>query len=142
MQTQDARIRGALEGIRAAVASDMAALAVIDRRERGARWKWASGNLNERYSYISAGYGQGIEGEVIKVGRGLAWNSENAKKRADSILLTEKLQSAYAVPVMAGKEIAGILLAGDRTKRTYGEPEREAVAKVAGEIAEWIRDLL
>ncbi|MFB9275680.1 GAF domain-containing protein [Cohnella cellulosilytica] len=142
MQTTDARIRGMLDGVRGATASDLAALAVIDRRERSARWRWASGNLNDRYSYISVGYGQGIEGEVIKVGRGLVWDSGAAGKRPDSILLTERLQSAYAAPVMAGQDIVGILLAGDRTKRSYGTPERETVTKAAEEIAEWIHDLI
>ncbi|WP_372629447.1 GAF domain-containing protein [Cohnella sp.] len=142
MQTRDTQIQGVLDGVRGAVESDLAALAVIDRRERSTRWKWASGNLNDRYSYISVGYGQGIEGEVIKVGRGLVWDSGEAWKRADSILLTERLQSAYAAPVMAGPEIVGILLAGNRTKRAYGPPERETVTKAAAEIAEWIGDLI
>ncbi|QTH41455.1 GAF domain-containing protein [Cohnella sp. LGH] len=142
MGTRDIQIQGVLEGVRGALDSDLAALAVIDRRERSARWRWASGNLNNRYSYISIGYGQGIEGEVIKVGRGLVWDSGNAKKRADSILLTEGLQSAYAAPIMAGSDIVGILLAGNRTKRAYGQPERETVTKVAAEIAEWFQDLL
>ncbi|MFC4597624.1 GAF domain-containing protein [Cohnella hongkongensis] len=142
MQTMDTRIQGVLDEIREVLASDLTALAVIDRRERSARWRWASGNLNERYSYITVGYGQGIEGEVIKVGRGLAWDNGSDKKRADSILLTEQLQSAYAVPIVAERDIVGILLAGNRTKRAYSSPEKEAVANAAAKIAEWIRDLI
>ena len=142
MGTRDTQIQGVLEGVRGALDSDLAALAVIDLRERSARWRWASGNLNNRYSYISIGYGQGIEGEVIKVGRGLVWDSGSAKKRADSILLSERLQSAYAAPIMAGTDIVGILLAGNRTKRAYSQLEREALTKVAAEIAEWFQDLL
>ncbi|TVY01203.1 GAF domain-containing protein [Cohnella terricola] len=131
-----------LSELRAAVGSDFASLAVVDRRERYTRWKWASGNLNERYLNISVRHGQGIEGQIIKVGRGLAWDYEESRKRTDSILLTERLLSAYAEPVMSGQEIVGILLAGDRTRRVYETAERDAVAQAASEIAEFIGGLI
>jgi signal transduction protein with GAF and PtsI domain len=143
MQAQELQIQGTLNGLRAEVGSDLSALAIIDRRERYSRWKWVSGNLNERYLNISVRYGQGIEGEVIKVGRGLAWSYEESKKHAGySIILTERLVSAYAVPVMEEREIAGILLVGDRTQRAYEASQRQAVTKAAAEIAERFPDLL
>jgi len=143
MQALDPRIKGSLDGLRESVGCDVSALAVIDRRERLTRWIGASGNRNERYSSIVVGHGQGIEGEAAKVGRGLAWSFEESPKYAGySILLTERLMSAYVVPVQAAGECVGILLVGDRSNAAYGPEIRGLVAGAAERIAEWLPNLL
>jgi len=139
MQALDYRVKDVLDGLRERTGCDLAALAEIDRRERQTRWTQASGNRNDRYASIVVRHGQGIEGEVVKIGRGIAWDNENAPKLAGcSILLTERLLSAYATPVSAGGETVGIVLAGDRTRQCYGLEKRAEVLRAAEAIAEWM----
>lgn len=135
-----------LSGMREQTSCDFSALAVIDGKERCISWKWASGNLNDRYLNIRVRHGQGIEGEIIKVGRGMTWDKMDSKKanvHANySIWLTERLESAYAVPVWIGKEMKGILLIGDRSPRIYEINQRETVNRVATELADNMEDLI
>ncbi|XID92729.1 GAF domain-containing protein [Paenibacillaceae bacterium WGS1546] len=147
MNATDMRIQALLDKLREEIGSDLSSLAVVDPRDRHTRWRWASGNRNDRYLSIRIRHGQGFEGEVVKVGRALAWNDANGNSGGNlyagySILLTERLRSAFAAPVMAGTEVAGILLAGDRGPRAYGNGEREAVLRTSREMAEIVRGLV
>ncbi|WP_239616019.1 GAF domain-containing protein [Cohnella mopanensis] len=146
MEAIERRIREVLNELRQEVDCEFCALAVIDRRERHTCWRWASGNLNERYLNIRTRHGQGIEGEIIKVGRGLSWYRKGSKEAnilaSSSILLTEKLESAYAVPVMAERTISGILLVGDRSPRDYDAAVREIVWLTGAGIAGFLDDLI
>jgi nitrogen regulatory protein A len=146
MEATERRIRELLNELKQEVNCDFCALAVIDRRERHTCWRWASGNLNERYLNIRTRHGQGIEGEIIKVGRGLPWYRTGSKGvnvlANSSILLTEKLESAYAVPIMAERTISGILLIGDRSQRDYDAAVRDKVALTGTGIAGFLDDLI
>ncbi|QMV43086.1 GAF domain-containing protein [Cohnella cholangitidis] len=146
MKADEKRIREMLNGLRQEAAVDFSALAAINHRERYTCWRWVSGNLNERYSNIRVRHGQGIEGEVIKVGRGLSWNKNESQVASEhakySILLTEKLESAFAVPVMAGQSMSGILLIGDRSHRIYEAAVREKVVQAGMKIAGLLVDLI
>lgn len=146
MEETEMRVKDILNTLRRELDCDFSSLALIDRRDRATCWRWASGNLNERYSNICVQHGQGLEGEIIKVGRGLAWDRSASRKNKlyaeYSILLTEQLESAYATPIIASGDIIGILLAGDRGKRIYTAPERVLIEQTASSVAEVIHVLI
>ncbi|BBI31649.1 GAF domain-containing protein [Cohnella abietis] len=146
METIEGRMNEMLFRLKQEVSSDFSSLAVIDRRERIARWTWASGNINERYLSIYPRRGQGLEGEIIKVGRGIAWNKADSMNRGlnpgYSIMLAEQLLSAFAAPVIGSQDILGVLMVGDRRERIYGAIDREIVERAAQAIAGSILDLI
>jgi len=146
MEETEMRVKDILNKLRQELDCDFSSLAIVDRRDRAACWRWASGNLNERYSNICVQHGQGLEGEIIKVGRGLAWDRSGSRKdklyAQYSILLTEQLESAYATPIIDRWDIIGILLAGDRGKRIYTASERGLIEQTASSVAEVVHILI
>jgi len=139
-------VKTALDALRRETGSDFSSLALIEPAELRTKWKWASGNLNERYLNMSARRGRGLAGEIVKVGRGIVWSKADLEKLRPlpdySILNAERLMSAYAVPVAAGGEVAGVLLVGGRDERAYGQEDKQIVAKAAERIALFLPDLL
>lgn len=102
-------------------------------------WEAAVGNLSDRYRRMATRPGKGLNGSVVKVGRGAAFHVAEliAKRELHEypILLAEKLRSAYAAPVMEGDKVRGVLLVGDRVKRIYRPEDRERIASAVERMA-------
>jgi nitrogen regulatory protein A len=125
-----------LNKLRSAINSDFSALALLDVDGFTLRWKFASGNDNERFRRMTFRPGRGLSSTVVKVGRAVSLNlaeiTLSRQLHEYPILLTESLRSAYAVPLQDGTQVVGVLLVGDRKKRVY-HPEEKNAALQAGE---------
>src|SRR5690606_30325747 len=95
-----------IEQIRSAGAYDLVAIALVEPAEYQylLKWKYASGNLNDRFKKVILQTGKGIAGMVFKTGKPLLL--EDTSDLADSanlfnypILIFERLKSMGAVPL-------------------------------------------
>lgn len=119
--------------------SDFCAAAVYDASARQIRWVAASGYTNDKFRYMVSRPGQGMTGEVIRVGRMVqrACIMDGQPNTRDSIMLAEHLLIAAAAPVRnEANDIAGILLMGRRTNAIYGAPELSMLKTAAEQIWE------
>lgn len=122
------RLTRELDDLLPQLPADFAAAACFEPQLRRVSWPIASGSLNGRYSRMTAGPGVGIAGYVIRHGRPVAVGAPlpdpEALLRRCPLLLAERLQAAIAVPIAGeGNAVCGVLVAGARTKREYGEAE-------------------
>lgn len=142
MESLQKTIEAHLCALRQETSTDFAALAWSDSEEQTIRWKFASGNRNQRYKKIVLRQGMGIAGYVIRTGRPTILSSFSPKSVDDPreypILLAEGLQSVVAVPVTVQGRVRGVLLVGCREARTYDD---QTVLQVS-ESAERLSDLL
>jgi len=120
--------------------SDFCALGLLDPDTRILAWGWAKGNISDQYLSIQDKPGRGFHRSVVKIGRAMSLHvSELIGSRQlheYPILLAEKLRSAYAVPLWKGREVAGVLLVGDRVRRIYRPEDRSRAAQAGERIAE------
>ncbi|WP_059172438.1 GAF domain-containing protein [Bacillus sp. FJAT-27445] len=111
------------EQLREAIGCDFVGLALQNRVGLDIRWHFASGNLNDKYERITVRYGKGIAGKVISSGSPLLVENfpDNILGKATDypIMLAEKLRSSYAVPLFFKGMPKGVLLAGNRTARSF-----------------------
>lgn len=110
-----------LDEIRALFGYDFMALALAEPAEYHyvIKWKYASGNLNERFKDIVLQSGRGIAGMVFKTGKPFMFASVEQDVPRDAmfnypIIRTERLTSLGAVPVWNDTRVAGVLLGGYR----------------------------
>lgn len=131
--------RETLARLKDEIGCDACALGLLAGAERELKWRLASGNGNERYLSIAERVGGGLSGSVVKVGRAMSLQLAEllAARRIHEypILLAEGMRSAYAVPLVVGRDVVGVLLAGDRRRRIYRAEERSVVAAAAERIA-------
>ncbi|WNS40700.1 GAF domain-containing protein [Paenibacillus sp. MMS20-IR301] len=113
-----------LDRIRADLGYDFISLAVAEPAEYDyvIRWKYASGNTNERYKRIVLQSGRGIAGIVFKTGKPFLIPSIVTDVKPDAlfnypITKMESLNSIGAVPVWNDARVAGVLLGGFRGER-------------------------
>lgn len=136
MDGRENELQEQLDGLRREIGSDFCSLGLIGGEERVLRWKLAAGNLSERYKGMSERAGRGFSGTVAKTARAMPVHVPDlvASRQLHEypILLAEKLRSAYAVPVLEGGRVAGVLLAGERRRRIYPPDDAERI-KRAGE---------
>lgn len=106
------------------------------------QWHIAAGNLNDKYKLITVRYGKGIAGRVISTGRPITIhdfpNNIMGKVLEYPIMLAEKLQYSFAVPVQYKGVAKGVLLVGQREIKPLSETERKAVHEVAQTIEKLI----
>lgn len=125
-----------LERVRCEIGSDFCSLGLLEGYDRILIWKLASGNLNDRFLSIAERPGRGLSGSVIKVGRamqlGMPELVASRQLHEYAILLAENLRSAYAIPLLIGNRVTGVLLVGDRKRRVYRPEERNSMM-LAGE---------
>jgi nitrogen regulatory protein A len=137
------RIEAHLNQIRNLTSSDFAALAWTDRNDYIIRWKFASGNRNERYKRIILRPGRGIAGQVIRSGRPMRLDSFSIQSGDDAreypIFLAENLKSAAAAPVVISSKVKGVLLIGTRMPRSYTDEETELVVNIAEQLGSMIQ---
>ncbi|AIQ75614.1 GAF domain-containing protein [Paenibacillus odorifer] len=113
-----------LDRIRAALGYDFMSLALAEPAEYDyvIRWKYASGNINDRYKRIVLQSGRGIAGIVFKTGKPFLIPSVQTDVKPDTlfnypITKMENLNSIGAVPVWNDARVAGVLLGGFRGER-------------------------
>lgn len=135
-------IRRELEGVLADLGSGFCVFGLLDPGSGELVWKAAAGNLSDRYRLMTIRPGRGLNGSVVKVGRGTSLHVAELIARRElheyPILLAEKLRSAYAAPVMQGGIVHGVLLVGDRVKRIYRPEDRERISAATVRLAELI----
>lgn len=119
--------------------SDFCALGLLEKDNR-LRWKWAEGNVSERFLDMEDKPGRGFQQSVIKVGRAMTLHVTDliASRTLHEypLLPSEKLRSVYAVPLYEGMSVIGLLVVGDRSKRIYKPEDRQCAAQAAGLIAQ------
>lgn len=113
-----------LDRIRAALGYDFMSLAVAEPAEYDyvIRWKYASGNTNDRYKRIVLQSGRGIAGIVFKTGKPFLIPSVLTDVKPDALFTypitkMENLSSIGAVPIWNDARVAGVLLGGFRDGR-------------------------
>ncbi|WP_276357998.1 GAF domain-containing protein [Cohnella caldifontis] len=136
MDSGNTEIQAELHRLLAEMGSDFCALGLLDPESRILSWKWAAGNVSDRYRSIEDRPGRGFHQSVLKIGRAMTLQVSEliAARQVHEypILLAEKLRSAYAVPLQQGVKHKGVLLIGDRVRRMYRPDDRN----VAGRFGE------
>lgn len=123
-----------LDEIRHTLGYDFMALALVETAEYDyiIRWKYASGNLNDRFKRIVLRSGRGIAGLVFKTGKPLLISSIRDQLGPSSlfrypILKSENLSSFGAVPLWNDARVAGVLLGGFRSEEQVDAARLEAL---------------
>jgi nitrogen regulatory protein A len=123
-----------LDEIRNKLGFDFMALALVETAEFDyvIKWKYASGNLNDRFKRIVLRSGRGIAGLVFKTGKPLLLSSVRDQMGPDSlfrypIIKSENLASFGAVPLWNDARVAGVLLGGFRGEEQVDEAKLEAL---------------
>ena len=134
-----------IEQIRSAANFDLVAIALFEPAENQhvLKWKYASGNLNDRFKKVVLQTGKGIAGMVFKTGKPLL--IRDTAEFADSknlfnypILTFERLKSLGAVTLWHNGRVAGVLLAGFRESGLMTE---EKLLLLTAEAAKGIGEL-
>jgi signal transduction protein with GAF and PtsI domain len=135
MDISKSGIESSLYALRRLTATDFAALAWMDEGERIVRWRYASGNRNERYKRIMMRNGKGVAGSVMRSGRPLllqAFSPQQGDVPSDyPILLAEGLRSIIGYPITIGDRVLGVLLIGNRYDHQFDPSTVELVSNVA-----------
>jgi nitrogen regulatory protein A len=141
--TLQAEIDLHLAQLRSLTSCDFAALAWTDETTHMIRWKYASGNRNDRYKRIILRPGRGIAGQVTVTGRPMIMDSFSIRNGDDPrefpILLAEGLKSVLAAPVVINGKVLGVLLIGCRYARVYQPYVLELVMNVAEQLGSMIQ---
>lgn len=132
---QSLEIAHACESILSKIAADFVGLAFQNKIGPDVRWHYAAGNRNDKYKKITVRYGKGIAGKVISTGSPITINDfpENIHGKALEypIMLAEKLQYAFAVPIFFKGAPKGVLLVGRRTNAPITDGEQMIVRQAA-----------
>jgi nitrogen regulatory protein A len=143
MENLKVEIEVSLSELRRLTSTDFAALAWSNQGDYIIRWKYASGNRNERYKRIILRPEKGIAGKVIRSGRPMILDSFTPKSGDDPreypILLAEGLKSVVGMPVFINQRVMGVLLAGCRYTRSFEDDVIELVASVAEQLGSMIQ---
>jgi len=131
-------IHAMMKQLLADMGSDFCALGLLEKDNR-LRWKWAEGNISERFMDMEDRPGRGFQQSVIKVGRAMTLHVTDliASRTLHEypLLPSEKLRSVHAVPLYEDMNVIGILVVGDRSKRIYNPEDRKCAAMAAEQIA-------
>ncbi|WEK54860.1 MAG: GAF domain-containing protein [Candidatus Cohnella colombiensis] len=137
-----------LNDLKERINCEFVSIALVDNDSGMMKWRWAWGNLNDRYLFIEHRPNHGLSGQVMKIGRGIAWQRKELEEKRllneYSIMLVERLQSVYAVPVKVkvNTKFVGVLLIGDRTEQVYDQLVRDSVNEAADQVGEIVSNLL
>ena len=100
---------------------DFGAIAMYEHYHRSSpiKWKYVSGNTNERYKLIILRMGRGLAGTVMKTGKRMVIADVDmaltqAEKIKFPIILNEALTAVVAVPLWLDEQMYGVLLLGQR----------------------------
>ncbi|KAA8998371.1 GAF domain-containing protein [Paenibacillus spiritus] len=135
---KEADLQRELEHLRGALGYDFMAIALPEPAEEQfvIKWRYAAGNLNERYRRIVLQTGKGVAGIVFKTGKPM-WLPSVQEAISDEnlfhypIINLEKLKSLAAVPLWNDARVAGVLLGGFREPERVTESHLEEMLKWA-----------
>ncbi|WP_068785776.1 GAF domain-containing protein [Paenibacillus phocaensis] len=112
-------------------------------------WKYASGNLNNRYKRIVLQSGKGIAGIVFKTGSPMlvprvVEGLPPQEMYNYPILISERLTSLAAIPLYLADRVEGVLLAGYRgEQRMSQDGVRRLYEKLQGRFGDFeIKELI
>ena len=113
-----------LDNLRIHFGFDFAGLALPTEDHVGMKikWRYVSGNLNNRYQRIVLRNGRGIAGNVMKTGKPMTIANTNQDEIQQSlfnfpILLSEQLTALIAIPLWHNHRVKGVLLFGQRNDK-------------------------
>ncbi|ASS74130.1 hypothetical protein CIG75_03415 [Tumebacillus algifaecis] len=137
------RIQRELDRLRTEIEVDFVAIALTDPTEHVIRFRFVSGNRNDRYKRIVLRPGKGLAGTVIRMGRPLLMQFTEPKSLDDpreySILLAEGLKSLVGVPMEAdGGCVPSMMLVGCRSYREFSNEDVARILAKANELRAWI----
>ncbi|WP_164931406.1 cofactor assembly of complex C subunit B [Longirhabdus pacifica] len=142
MEKLKADIMSHLDSLRNLTATDFCSLALMDDQNI-IRWRYVSGNRNDRYKRIALRLGRGIAGQVIRSGRPMYLDSFKMKAGDDPkeypILLAENLKSVLAAPVTINHKVQGVLMIGYRYPATYTDQQLLLVEDVAEQLGSMLQ---
>lgn len=86
------------------------------------KWRYVSGNLNERYRRIVLRNGRGIAGNVMKTGKPMIIPDTTDDAIQNTlfdypILMSEQLTALIAIPLWHNHRVKGVLLLGQRNQK-------------------------
>lgn len=129
-------VKDELDSLRALISCDVAALAWIHSAHNSFRWRYISGNRNDRYRRISFKPGYGLSGMAVRLGRSVEANpllGDTYRLRQDSaLMLAEQLQSAFVAPIFGADDIPkGVVLVGQRNTYSFVPHDTALVEQTA-----------
>jgi nitrogen regulatory protein A len=136
----------ACEKLKNEIKGEFVGLAIQNEVGPDIRWRYASGNLNDKYKRITVRYGKGIAGKVISSGSTMMIqdfpNGITGKAIEHPIMLAEKLVSSYAVPLFFNGVPKGVLLVGKRDRYIFSESEQGTVKETAALLELALKDYI
>jgi nitrogen regulatory protein A len=136
----------ACEKLKNEIEGEFVGLAIQNEVGPDIRWRYASGNLNDKYKRITVRYGKGIAGKVISSGSPMMIhdfpNGITGKAIEHPIMLAEKLVSSYAVPLFFNGVPKGVLLIGKRDRYIFSESEQGTVKETATLLEMALKDYI
>lgn len=139
MNSSNAAIISMLERLRVELASDFAALGLVDLSHRRLVWNYMAGSMNERSLVVKQMSNVGLSGAAIRSGRpSLSKSAMSASERfklGEPLMLTEQLRIAVSVPLRMADQMIGVVLLGRRSSANYGNEEQNLALERAGELA-------
>lgn len=136
MDDKQLDIEGLLSEVRRLTNTDFVGLAWSEKSDQ-IRWRFASGNRNERYKRIVLRLGKGIAGQVIRTGRMMVIEEFHALEedpREYPIFLSEGLESAAGVPVIIHGRVLGVLLVGNRKHTKFSSDQLELIQSFSEQL--------
>ncbi len=128
------------------IGCEFVGLAIQNETGPDIRWRYASGNLNDKYKRITVRYGKGIAGKVISSGSPMMIqdfpHDITGKEIEHPIMLAEKMIASYAVPLYFHSVPKGVLLVGRREQYSFSEKEQEMVKESALLLEKLLKDYL
>ncbi|MFB5762344.1 GAF domain-containing protein [Paenibacillus medicaginis] len=129
-------VKRELDSLRALISCDVAAVAWIHSAHNFFRWRYISGNRNDRYQRISFKAGHGLSGMAARLGRSIEANPllrDTYRLRQDSaLMLAEQLHSAFAAPIFGVDDIPnGVVLVGHRNAYSFVPHDTALVEQTA-----------
>ncbi|UXR55398.1 nitrate respiration regulation accessory nitrate sensor NreA [Staphylococcus schleiferi] len=94
------------------------------------KWRYVSGNLNERYQRIVLRHGHGVAGNVMKTGKPMVIPDTTHHEIQSSlfnfpILMSEQITALIAIPLWHNHRVKGVLLLGQRNQKPLPQIARD-----------------
>lgn len=143
LNSEKVQIERFLDEVRRLMAVDFAGLAWYEELDF-IRWRFASGNRNDRYRRITLRLGKGIAGKVIRSGRmmvieDLSQLTEDIREYP--IFLSEGLQAAVGAPVTIRSSVLGVLLAGNRYSTIFSSDQLELIQSFSEQLGTMLSEM-
>lgn len=90
------------------------------------KWRFVSGNINDRYQRIILRHGRGVAGNVMKTGKPMIIRDATQNDIQNTlfnfpIIISEALTSLIAIPLWHNHRVKGVLLFGQRDGKPLPE---------------------